>query len=128
MASTSGSYTNAWILAGSYDLGVAKVFAAAEGATADGFVAGSAKDTGYSVGVSVPLNKATTVGLGYAQETTTLASLADGKSSSIGIQAVYAWNAATAIYGGYLSADNTALGSSTAVKESKIAAGVRYNF
>ena len=128
LASTGGSYTNAWILAGSYDLGVAKVFAAAEGATADGFVAGSAKDTGYSVGVSVPLNKATTVGLGYAQETTTLASLADGKSSSIGIQAVYAWNAATAIYGGYLSADNTALGSSTAVKESKIAAGVRYNF
>jgi hypothetical protein len=57
-----------------------------------------------------------------------LAGLADGKASSIGIQAVYAWNAATAIYGGYLSADTTALGSSTAVKESKIAAGVRYNF
>jgi len=128
LASTGGSYTNAWILAGSYDLGVAKVFAAAEGATADGFVAGSAKDTGYSIGASYPLDKATTLGLGYAQETTTLAGYADGKSSSIGIQAVYAWNAATAIYGGYLSADTTALGSSTSVKESKIAAGVRYNF
>ncbi len=128
LASTGGSYTNAWILAGSYDLGVAKVFAAAEGATADGFTAGSAKDTGYSIGLSAPLNKATTVALGYAQETTTLAGRTDGKASSIGIQAVYAWNAATAIYGGYLSADTTALGSSTAVKESKIAAGVRYNF
>ena len=128
LASSGGSYTNAWILAGSYDLGIAKVFAAAEGATADGFVAGSAKDTGYSIGASYPLNKATTLGLGYAQETTTLAGYADGKSSSIGIQAVYAWNAATAIYGGYLSADTTALGSSTSVKDSKIAAGVRYNF
>jgi len=127
-SSTSGSYTNAWILAGSYDLGLAKVFAAAEGATADGFAAGSAKDTGYSVGLSAPLDKSTTVGLSYAQETTTLAGFTDGKASSIGIQAVYAWNAATAIYGGYRSADTTALGSSIAVKESKLAAGIRYNF
>ena len=128
LASSAGSYTNAWILAASYNLGVATVFAAAEGATADGFAAGSAKDTGSSVGVSVPLNKATTVGLGYATESTTLAGLSDGKTTATGVQVVYAWNAATAIYAGYRVADTTALGSSTSVKGTKFATGVRYNF
>jgi predicted porin len=125
---TAGSYTNAWILAGSYNLGAATVFAAAEGATADGFAAGSAKDTGTGVGVSVPLNKATTLALGYATESTSLAGFSDGKSTSTGVQVVYAWNAATAIYAGYRAADTTALGSSTSVKGTKFATGVRYNF
>ena len=128
LASTAGSYTNAWILAASYNLGVATVFAAAEGATADGFTAGSAKDAGSAFGVSIPLNKATTVGLGYATETTTLSGRSDGKTTATGVQVVYAWNAATAIYAGYRAADTTALGSTTAVKATKFATGVRYNF
>ncbi len=128
LASTSGSYTNAWILAGSYNLGVATVFAAAEGATADGFAAGSAKDTGSSVGVSIPVNKATTAALGYATESTTLAGSTDGKKTSTGVQVVYAWNAATAIYAGYNKADTTALGATTSTAATKFATGVRYNF
>lgn len=128
LASTTGSYTNAWILAGSYNLGVATVFAAAEGATADGFAAGSAKDTGSSVGVSIPVNKATTAALGYATESTTLAGNTDGKKTATGIQVVYAWNAATAIYAGYRMFDTTALNSATSVKATNFATGVRYNF
>jgi predicted porin len=128
LASSSGSYTNAWILAGSYNLGVATLHAAAEGATADGFAAGSAKDTGSAVGVSVPVDKATTFALGYATESTTLSGYSDGKKTSTGLQVVYAWNAATAIYAGYRITDTTALGESTSVKGTKFATGVRYNF
>jgi hypothetical protein len=127
-ASTTGSYTNAWILAGSYNLGAATVFAAAEGATAEGFVAGSAKDTGSSIGISAPLGKAMTLGLGYATESTTLSGYSDGKKTSTGVQVVYAWNAATAIYAGYRATDTTALGDTASVKGTKFATGVRYNF
>jgi hypothetical protein len=119
-----GNYSTAWILASSYDLGMAKLFVAANGATADN----GPKDAGFALGVSVPVNKATTVGLGYATESTTRDGFTDGKVSSTGVQVVYAWNAATAVYGGYRGADTTKLGASTAVKESKLAAGVRYNF
>ncbi len=128
LASLTGSYTNAWILAGSYNLGIATVHAAAEGATADGFAAGSAKDSGTSVGVSIPVNKATTAALGYATESTTLSGKSDGKMTATGVQVVYAWNAATAIYAGYRATDTTDLGSTTAVKATKFATGVRYNF
>jgi len=57
-----------------------------------------------------------------------LAGLSDGKTTATGVQVVYAWNAATAIYAGYRVADTTALGSSTSVKGTKFATGVRYNF
>jgi predicted porin len=128
LTSSAGSYTNAWIVAASYNLGMATVFAAAEAATADGFAAGSAKDTGTSVGLSVPVNAATTVGLGYATESTSLAGFADGKKTATGVQVVYAWNAATAIYAGYNKADTTALNASTSTATTKFATGVRYNF
>ncbi len=132
---TAGSNTNAWILAASYNLGVATVFAAAEAATADGFTAGfvsgsaagSGKDTGSSVGVSVPVSKAMTAALGYATETSSLPSVADSKVSSVGLQVVYAWNAATAIYAGYNKTDSTAR-DTTVTSASKFATGVRYNF
>ena len=127
------AYTNAWILAGSYNLGVATVFAAAEGASADVGVAGnSLKDSGTSFGVSVPVNKATTAALSYATETTTLEKASDAKSTSMGMQVVYAWNAATAIYAGYRKTDSTALAlagaTQTTTTATKFATGVRYNF
>lgn len=120
-----GPTVNAWILAGSYNLGVASVFLAAETADAG---AGVGKDTGTAVGVSMPVNKATTVALGYATEKTTLEAKSDGKTTSTGVQVVYAWNAATAIYAGYRKTDTTALNSTTTTAATKFATGVRYNF
>jgi predicted porin len=125
---TRDAYTNAWILAASYNLGIATFHAAAEGATADDGYGGSAKDAGTSVGVSIPVNKATTAALGYATEATTLSGYSDGKTNSTGVQVVYAWNAATAIYAGYRKTDTTGLGSSTTTTATKFASGVRYNF
>ena len=125
---TADSYTNAWILAASYNLGVATVYAAAEAATAESGLGTSAKDAGTSFGVSVPVTKATTVALGYATETTTSAGMSDGKKTSTGVQVVYAWNAATAIYAGYNKADTTVLGDTATTTATKFATGVRYNF
>ena len=127
-AVTDDSYTNAWILAASYNLGVATVFAAAEGATADDGYGTSAKDAGTGFGVSIPVNKATTVALGYASETTSAPGYSDGKKTSTGVQVVYAWNAATAIYAGYRKTDTTLVGYTDTTGSTKFATGIRYNF
>lgn len=120
----AGTTVNAWILATSYDLGMAKVFVAAE--SADAGVTG--KDTGTSIGLSIPLSKAVTAAVGFGTESTSRAGASDGKTQSTGMQVVYAWNAATAIYGGYAKTDTTAVGSSTTSNATKLATGVRYNF
>jgi hypothetical protein len=119
-----GTTTNAWILATSYNLGMATVFVAAEAADAGT----SGKDTGTSLGLSFPLSKTVTAALGFANETTARAGSSDGKTQSTGAQVVYAWNAATAIYGGYVKTDTTAVGSTTTTNATKLATGVRYNF
>ncbi len=127
--SMAGMYTNAWILAAGYNLGVATVNIGFESASADLATGVSGKDTGTTIGLSIPVNKATTVALGYATETSTVAGVAnDGKTTSVGAQVVYAWNAATAIYAGYNKTDTTAIGSTTTNTSTKFASGVRYNF
>ena len=120
---TSGAIVNAWILTGSYNLGMATAFLGAEAADA-----AAGKSTGYSASVSVPVAKAVTVGLGYATDTQTRAGAADGKINSAGVQAVYAWNAATALYAGYRTTDTTAIASDVKLTTTKFATGVRYNF
>ena len=68
--------------------------------------------------------------MSYATETTSVtgASLSDGKTNAVGAQVVYAWNAATAIYAGYVKTDATGVGSATTNTGTKFASGVRYNF
>jgi predicted porin len=129
-SATSNAYTTAWILATSYNLGMATLFAAAESATAESGLGLSGKDTGYSLGVSIPVSKAATVGLGYATETNSVsgATASDGKTTSMGVQVVYALNAATAVYAGYNKGTKTPLGGGADVGTSKFATGVRYNF
>jgi len=125
---TPGLYTTAWIVAAGYNLGVATVNVGFETANADLSSTVTQKDSGSSIGLSIPLNKATTAALGYATETTTQSGLSDGKRNATGVQVVYAWNAATAVYAGYLKWDTTAVGSATSVNATKFATGVRYNF
>ena len=120
----TGSTVNAWIMTGSYNLGMATVFLGAEAADA----AAAGKSAGYSASVSVPVAKAVTVGLGYATDTQTSSGLSDGKINSAGVQAVYAWNAATALYAGYRTTDTTAIASDVKLTTTKFATGVRYNF
>ena len=74
------------------------------------------------------MSKAVTAALGYATESTSLAGSTDGKTTSTGVQVVYAWNAATAVYAGYSKTDTTALNATTTTNATKLATGVRYNF
>jgi predicted porin len=120
---TTGSTVNAWIMTGSYNLGMATAFLGAEGTDA----AAAGKSTGYSASVAAPVAKALTVGLGFATDTQTLSGAADSKINSAGVQAVYAWNAATSIYAGYRKTDTTAR-DTTVSTATKFATGVRYNF
>ena len=127
-AADAGLYTSAWILAAGYNLGVATVNVGFESANADVSSGVTQKDAGSSIGLSVPVSKAVTAAIGYATETTTQSGKSDGKTNSTGMQVVYAWNAATAIYAGYRVTDTTAVDSTTSVKGTKFATGVRYNF
>ena len=126
-----GGTTNAWIVTGAYDMGVAKLFAGFQQADVTGVAvaAGAGKDTGYEIGVSVPMGKAT-VAAGYATETTQVTGQTDGKSNAFGLQVVYAMTPAFALYGGLVNGDNTAAaaGPQTKVSTSKVAFGFRYNF
>ena len=119
-----GVTTNAWILATSYDLGVAKVFAGAEQAD----TGSTGKDSGYELGLSVPVTKEIMLGLGYATETTQVSGQTDGKATSFGLQAVYTLTPKAAFYAGYNTTDTTP--SLTQVKSttSYYATGFRYNF
>jgi len=120
----NGDKTNAWIAAASYDLGMAKVFLALE--QADAGKAG--KDNGMSLGVSLPVSKQTTVGLGFATETTSVNGKSDGKAEGFGLQAVYALTPAAALYVGYSSTDTTVAGATAKSTATKFATGLRYNF
>lgn len=105
-----------WMAGGSYDLGVATVYAATN-ATSN---AAGIKEAGSTFGLKVPMG-AGYVTAGYAMNTSTLANV-DTKNSGTGIQYIHNWNKSTVVYGGYKS-----LTVSTVVTNT-MGAGVRYNF
>jgi hypothetical protein len=120
--------TAAWILGASYNLGVATVNAAFEGATAD-FNGGQAKDSGYTFGVAFPINKQTTLAASYAYEKTTADGVSnDGSSKGFGAQVIYNWTAQAAIYAGVVQTKTVVLADTAEVTATKYAAGIRYNF
>jgi predicted porin len=128
-----GDKTNAWILTGSYNLGMATVYLGLEAADA----AKAGKDSGFSLGVSLPLTKQATIALGYASEKTTNEGFYDGKSSGLGIQAIYNLQDNLAVYAGLTSTDIKSMrgqtlapvGDSAATTTvNKFATGLRYIF
>jgi predicted porin len=123
----AGEKTSAMVVGASYNLGVATIGAGYQMANA---TVNTAKweDKGYTVSVSVPVNASTTVALGYADETTTTSGSTDGSSIGFGAHAVHNWTKQAAIYAGVTQSTATAAGSTTEVKKTKYAAGLRYNF
>lgn len=119
----SGSSTNGWILTGSYDLSVVNLFAAYERASTP-----STDETGYSVGVSMPLGSAMKLGASYARETTDFkAPGADDVNSAFGTQLVYTVSKRTNFYGAYLRSKYTPGGGGSSTSTS-FSVGVRHNF
>lgn len=119
---------NAWIAAGSYDLGVVKLFLGLE--QADSGVPATGRDVGYSLGLSMPVGKQASFAVGYAAETNGVSGQENGASNSFGIQYVYNQTPALAFYVGYLNTADTptAVGAQTTTTTTKTAFGARYNF
>lgn len=123
----AGEKTTAMVMGAAYNLGVATVGVGYQQANVKANRA-NWKDAGFSLSVSAPVSATTTVALGYATETTTTAGKSDGKSEGLGAQAIYNWTKQAAIYAGVAQSTAKAAGSTTEVKKTKYAAGLRYNF
>lgn len=108
-------------LAGTYDLGVAKLLA-----TYGRVTEGDAKVTEYEIGADVPLSKAMTLSAGYARSKATEPGMLDAKANSFGIAVAYSLSKRTTAYAGL----NRTTGEQGAdeVKASLYAIGVKHTF
>jgi predicted porin len=122
-----GDKTGAYIIGASYNLGVATVGGAFEQANVD-YAGGTAKDSGYTFGVSFPVSKQTTLAASYAKETTTLNGASDGTATGFGAQVIYNWTAQMAVYGGVVQSKKTVVSYTAETTSTTYAAGLRYNF
>ena len=116
--------TNAWILGGSYDLGVVKPYFAYERASD----AVKTKDKGYSFGAAAPIGPVT-LSAGYARETSRVAgAAASSLARGFGGQVVYSLSKRTNVYGEMMSIRTTAAGAATSAKASQYGVGMRHDF
>ncbi len=108
-------------LAGTYDLGVAKLLA-----TYGRVTEGDAKVTEYEIGADVPLSKAMTLSAGYARSKATAPAMLEAKANSFGIAVAYSLSKRTTAYAGL----NRTTGEQGAdeVKASLYAVGVKHTF
>ena len=122
-ALAGGKATNAWLIGGSYDLGVVKPYIAYERAKNPvGTV-----DKGWSLGVAAPLGPVT-VSAGWARETSDVVGPARStKVSGFGAQAVYALSKRTNAYVEWMNLkqdNNTAIDGYTR----RFGVGMRHDF
>jgi predicted porin len=119
-AATSLKHT---LVAGSYDLGVAKINA---GYNTSSLRLGG-KDTEMQLGVTVPMG-AVSVALGYGNSKVKTAGLTTAKGSSLGLQAIYSLSKRTSAYVGLV---NTSVKNGAGVTTNKLsttAVGLRHTF
>jgi predicted porin len=116
--------SKAWLINGSYNLGAFSVFAALNGA-ATSTVAGSDKDSGYSLGLSAPVGQWTLSGSFGALKTN--GDDLDYKVTSYGFQGLYAFNKQ---FTGYLGAKSMKLDPAvgTAVTTTYYGSGLTMSF
>jgi len=116
--------SNAWMIGGSYDLGVARPYIAYERASN----AVSTKDKGWSLGVAAPVGPVT-ISAGYARETSTLSgAAASSLARGYGAQAVYSLSKRTNVYGEMMSLRTTAAGATASAKSTQFGVGMRHDF
>ena len=111
------------LIAGSYDLGVAKLNA---GWNTSSWT-GANKDKELQFGVTVPFG-ATSVALGYGNSKNSVAGVTAAKGTTFGLQAIYSLSKRTSVYGGL---QNTKVENGAGVATAKTnvtAVGVRHTF
>lgn len=117
---------NDLVIAASYDLGMAKLTAGYQRASAP-----TGDENGWMIGAVVPAG-AITVSLGYARENNQVNGLAvDGQSSAFGGQAVYALSKRTNVYADFLRGTTKAAAAAAGAAETVntvFGVGVRHDF
>lgn len=123
--SSATGKANAWLVNGSYNLGAVAVFAALSGATVNDTPLGSDKDTGWSLGVAVPVGK-WSLSASYGTVKTSGDDL-NQHSDAYGAQGLYAFNKQFTGYVGYKNTKKTPdVGASTT--STKLGAGLTMSF
>lgn len=123
----TGSTINAWILAASYNLKVAKLFASIERASNETSSGGD--DAGWSLGVSMPIGSATSLAASYARESTTNATgtTVNSDTNSFGTQLVHNLSKRTNVYAAYVRSETTpTVGTNTTSRTFSL--GMRHSF
>jgi len=117
---------NDLVIAASYDLGVAKLTAGYQRASAP-----AGDENGWMIGAVIPAG-AVTVSLGYARENNKVTGLAvDGQSSAFGGQVVYPLSKRTNVYADFMRGTTKAAAAAAGAAETVntlIGAGVRHDF
>lgn len=111
-------------LAASYDFGA---FALSGGFQNGKAAVGSGKETGYNLGVEVPLG-AVKLSLGYAAGESKLNGAKTADSTGFGLGARYALSKRTSLYGGYSTAEIESAAGATTKEQKLFAVGVRHDF
>jgi len=114
--------TDSWTVAGSYDLGMAKLYLGFDGAKVKS-VAGTPKDSGWMFGAAMPIG-AMTLNAGYAREKTKTAGVTTAKNSAFGIELSYPLSKRTYVYASYVSGKDTVPN----LKQQVMGAGLVHNF
>jgi predicted porin len=110
------------LVAGSYDLGVAKINA---GFNTSKF--GTLKDSEYSFGATVPMGAFSLAG-SYGSSKTKIAGLSASKASAFGVQGIYSLSKRTSAYVGLQNAKTENAAGATITKTNLFALGLRHTF
>ena len=112
-----------WMFGGSYDLGMAKLYGIYE----KGNARGSAEDTGFSLGVVVPLG-AMTMNAGYAREKTDAGAGVSGRNSAFAASLHYPLSKRTRLYSSFLQGKLKNAAGTSQQKDSSLNFGLIHNF
>ncbi len=113
-------------LAGSYDLGAAKVYLQLERGKNNNTV-GDGEDTGYGLGVILPVGPAS-VTVGYAAEKQDIGNVEVSTSKSFAVLGKYDLSKRTYVYAAYRRGETDPTGGVNTTKETKYGLGVVHNF
>ncbi len=115
--------TTAWDLGASYDFGAVKLYGQAEGAKNK---AANAKDTGYQIGLKIPLG-APSLLLSYARENLKIAGTKVSTASAYALMAQYPLSKRTYLYAAYLrGTTDPVVGATT--RQQNYGLGLVHNF
>ena len=115
--------TTAWDLGASYDFGPAKLYGQLEGANNK---AANSKDSGYQIGVKIPLG-APTLSLSYARENLKTAGTRVSTASAYALMAQYPMSKRTYVYAAYLRGTTDPVAGAT-TRQQNYGLGLVHNF